>query len=118
MWMASPWLGGQASMILAGPTQALSGSPPPKPFPRQRRSGTTPSWRKAKRAPVRPSPVKISSKMRRALAFQVRSARASRYPGGGIRTPALPWIGSMMTAPTSSPPSPSRRSQRTLSRLF
>ncbi len=62
------------------PTQALMGMPPPRPLPRQRTSGTTPSSTLASHAPLRPSPVQISSQTSSAPAASHAARSAAQEP--------------------------------------
>ena len=82
-------------------TTADSGKPPPMPLPQVITSGTTPSWSTPQNFPVRPKPVIISSAMKRAPWSFAIARTAGRKPGGGMTLPAVPCIGSTMTAATS-----------------
>jgi hypothetical protein len=64
----------------------------------------------AKKRPVRPIPDWISSTISSTPAWRVSSRTARRYPGGGTRIPASPWIGSTRTAAVSGPMAAARAS--------
>ena len=112
--MASPSLFGHASITDAGARQADSGRPPPRPFPRQTMSGSSPTSGEASTAPHRPRPVRISSAMTRTPASRARALTSAMYPSGGTLAPPRAWTGSTMSAPIGSPfGAPSRKIRRT-----
>ena len=76
------------------------GNPEPNPFPKVMRSGVTPLRSQANQRPVRPKPVIISSAMNTAPASLAISCARCRNSGGGMTLPAVPCIGSTMTAAT------------------
>ena len=92
-----------AAMTSRRPTVAATGSPPPSALPQQSRSGRTASWSTAKRSPVRPKPVKISSATSSAPRSRQTAARAVSQPSGGGMTPSLPTTGSTRTAASGDP---------------
>ena len=63
-------------------------------------SGVTPLRSQANHRPVRPNPVIISSEMNTAPCSLAISCARTMNSGGGITLPAVPCIGSMITAAT------------------
>ena len=77
---------------------APMGSPPPNPFAMVITSGAMPSCWKAKKSPVRPTPVCTSSVMKRIPWASQSSRTFVRKPSGAGMTPVSPWMGSRMIA--------------------
>ena len=82
------------------PTTPLMGNPEPNPLPSVIRSGVTPLRSQANQRPVRPKPVIISSEMNRAPNSLAISWARCMNSGGGMTLPAVPCMGSRMTAAT------------------
>ena len=61
-----------------------------------------PSCSKANHLPVRPSPACTSSSISSTWCSVHQARSSAKNPGGGRRTPASPWIGSISTAQVSS----------------
>src|SRR6202043_2441404 len=99
---ASPGVFHACNKDLLASTAAI-GRPPPSALPQQRTSGRTPSASTAKRRPVLPKPVKISSAISTAPASRQSRAIPASQPGGGGSTPSRPTIGSPSTAPAGPP---------------
>ena len=78
-------------------------TPPPSALARHRMSGCTFSCSQANILPVRPMPVCTSSRIISAPNSSQSLRTAVKYPCGGRITPPSPWIGSRITAATSSP---------------
>ncbi len=79
---ASPVDSPQTDISDAEATQAEIGRPPPIALPTQRMSGVTPSNWQANQSPVRPQPVKISSKISSVSGFSANLAQAAQPAGG------------------------------------
>ena len=80
---------------------ADSGNPPPTALPIVTMSGRTPVWSTPHHVPVRPRPVIISSAMNSAPASSAIDFIAGRNSFGGTMLPAVPCIGSTITAATA-----------------
>ena len=76
------------------------GKPDPNPFPMVITSGVTPLRSQANQRPVLPNPVIISSEMKMAPNSFAMSWARCRNSGGGMTFPAVPCMGSTMTAAT------------------
>mmetsp|Transcript_29141 Transcript_29141/g.93037 ORF Transcript_29141/g.93037 Transcript_29141/m.93037 type:complete len:373 (-) Transcript_29141:660-1778(-) len=93
----------QSITSLSASTALTGRAPPEMALPNMSTSGRTPSWSHASIRPVRAIPVCTSSAIMSTLC-SVQSSRALlRYPGGGMTTPASPWMGSTMKAATRPP---------------
>ena len=95
---------GLAAAISSVVSNPDSGNPPPNALPIVTMSGRTPVWSVPQRFPVRPSPVIISSVISSAPTSSASERTAGRNSLGGITLPAVPCIGSTMTAATSPAP--------------
>ena len=71
--------------------------PPDSDLDSSTMSGSMPQCSQARKRPVRPNPVWISSAMNKVPYLRQRSSAERRYPSSGMVTP-LPWIGSTMKA--------------------
>ena len=73
-----PWSPYSKQLALPDATRAAIGTPPPSPLPRVMMSGWMPACSYAKRRPVRPMPVWISSTIRRMPASRVSCAEIAQ----------------------------------------
>ena len=79
----------------------VTGKPLAMPLPIVMMSGTVPVCSQPNILPVRPKPVIISSAISSAPASWAMSRIAGRNSGGGMTLPAVPCIGSTITAATA-----------------
>ena len=89
-------------MTSCRPVMPEMGKPAPSALAVVMMSGATPQCSMANHLPVRPMPVWISSPMSRMPCFSQMALILPMYSGGGTMKPPSPWIGSAMTAATSS----------------